>query len=279
MSDSIIELRDVYYTYPDGTSALENVTLTVKKGERLAIVGPNGAGKSTLLLAIAGLIPITKGYLSVEGRKIEKSAVESANELIWLRRKLGIVFQDSDVALFNSTVWGDVTFGPLHMDLTKDEVTRRASSALQLLGISHLKNRAPFRLSGGEKRKVSIASVLSIDPEIILFDEPTSDLDPKSRKNVIEILKRLSSEGKTIIVATHDVNAVPEIAERMVVIKKKVLASGNVREIMSNEVLLEEAGLEVPDITLLFKILRSLGVYTEELPYSVHDATRTILKK
>jgi len=101
MSDSIIELRDVYYTYPDGTSALENVTLKVKKGERLAIVGPNGAGKSTLLLAIAGLIPITKGYLSVEGRKIEKSAVESANELIWLRRKLGIVFQDSDVALFN----------------------------------------------------------------------------------------------------------------------------------------------------------------------------------
>lgn len=279
MVEPIIRLRDVSYAYQDGTPALDGVSMDIRRGERVAILGPNGAGKSTLLHIMAGLIAATSGSVEVDGRNIDRKAVESAHDLTWLRRKLGIVFQDSDVALFSSTVWNDVSFGPLHMGMAKEEVLRRSRDALESLGIAHLRDRAPYRLSGGEKRKVSLACVLSIDPDIILFDEPVSDLDPKSRRNVIRILRRLSSEGKTVIVATHDVNAVPDIADRIVVLRGKVLASGTVREILSNEELLGEAEIDVPEVAHLFRILASFGYHTKELPFSIDEAAEIIVGK
>ncbi len=279
MVEPIIRLRDVAYVYQDGTAALDGVSLDIFRGERVAILGPNGAGKSTLLQVMAGLIAVTSGSVEVYGRSIDRKAVESAHDLTWLRRKLGIVFQDSDVALFSSTVWNDVSFGPLHMGMTKEEVTKRSLDALDSLGIAYLRDRAPHRLSGGEKRKVSLACVLSIDPDIILFDEPVSDLDPRSRRNVIGILKRLSSEGKTVVVATHDVNAVPDIADRIVVLKRKVLASGTVRETLSNEELLEEVDIDVPEVARLFRILASFGYHTKELPFSIDEAADVIVGK
>ena len=279
MTEPIVSLKDVTYSYPDGNLAIEGLNLDIEKGEAVAIVGPNGAGKSTLLQIIAGLIPVSDGHLFIMGKEIDQRSVERPNDLEWLRRKLGIIFQDSDVALFNSTVWKDVVFGPLHMDLPVEEVKARGNRAMDRLGIAHLRDRAPYRLSGGEKRKVSIACVLSIEPDILLFDEPTSDLDPRSRRMVLDLMKSMTAEGKTLIVATHDVNAVPDFATRIVVLKKHVLASGNVRTILSNEAMLNEADLDVPEISRLFKVLASIGYTTEELPFSLDEAVEQIKKR
>jgi cobalt/nickel transport system ATP-binding protein len=279
MTEPIVSLKNVTYSYPDGNIAIEGLDLDIEKGEAVAIVGPNGAGKSTLLQIIAGLIPVSDGRLIITGREIDRRSVERPNDLEWLRRKLGIIFQDSDVALFNSTVWNDVVFGPLHMGLPVEEVKARGTRALDRLGIAHLRDRAPYRLSGGEKRKVSIACVLSIEPDILLFDEPTSDLDPRSRRMVLDLLKSMTAEGKTLIVATHDVNAVPDFATRIVVLKKRVLASGDVRTILSNEAMLNEADLDVPEISRLFKVLASIGYTTEELPFSLDEAVEQIKKR
>jgi cobalt/nickel transport system ATP-binding protein len=279
MTTPIISLKNVTYRYPDGNTAIDGLNLDIEKGEAVAIVGPNGAGKSTLLQIIAGLIPVSEGQLTVTGKEIDRRSVDRPNDLEWLRRKLGIIFQDSDVALFNSTVWNDVVFGPLHMGLSVEEVKARGNRALDRLGIAHLRDRAPYRLSGGEKRKVSIASVLSIEPEILLFDEPTSDLDPRSRRMVVDLLKSMSAEGRTIIVATHDVNAVPDFAKRIVVLNKRVLASGDVRTILSNETMLNKADLDVPEISRLFKVLASIGYTTEELPFSLEEAVEQIKRR
>jgi cobalt/nickel transport system ATP-binding protein len=279
MAEPIVSLKNVTYSYPDGNIAIEGLNLDIEKGEAVAIVGPNGAGKSTLLQIIAGLIPVSDGHLFITGKEIDRRSVERPNDLEWLRRKLGIIFQDSDVALFNSTVWNDVVFGPLHMGLPLEEVKARGNRAMDRLGIAHLRDRAPYRLSGGEKRKVSIACVLSIEPDILLFDEPTSDLDPRSRRMVLDLLKSMTAEGKTLIVATHDVNAVPDFATRIVVLKKRVLASGDVRTILSNEAMLNEADLDVPEISRLFKVLASIGYTTEELPFSLDEAVEQIKKR
>ncbi len=279
MTAPIISLKDVSFSYPDGTVALEKMSLDVLPGESIAIVGPNGAGKSTLLQIIAGLVPATRGVVMVLGKSIDRRSVDRPHDLDWLRKRLGIVFQDSDVALFSSSVWNDVAFGPLHMGLTQQEIVERSNEALTTMGIMHLKDRPPFRLSGGEKRKVSIACVLSIRPEIVLFDEPTSDLDPRSRKMVIALLRRLSAEGRTIIVATHDVNAVPDFAKRIMVLKKGLLASGVVRDVLSNEALLNKADLDVPEVTHLFRALSSVGYHTDELPFSIDEAVDIIIKR
>ena len=279
MTTPIISLKNVTYRYPDGNTAIDGLDLDIGPGEAVAIVGPNGAGKSTLLQIIAGLIPVSEGRLTITGKEIDRKSVDRPNDLEWLRRILGIIFQDSDVALFNSTVWNDVVFGPLHMGLPLEEIKARGNRALDRLGIAHLRDRAPYRLSGGEKRKVSIAAVLSIEPDILLFDEPTSDLDPKSRRMVVDLLKSMSAEGRTIIVATHDVNAVPDFAKRIVVLNKRVLASGDVRTILSNETMLNDADLDVPEISRLFKVLASIGYTTEELPFSLDEAVEQIRKR
>jgi cobalt/nickel transport system ATP-binding protein len=279
MTAPIISLRDVTYRYPDGNTAIDGLDLDISQGESVAIVGPNGAGKSTLLQIIAGLIPVSEGRLTIAGKDVDRKSVDRPNDLEWLRRKLGIIFQDSDVALFNSTVWNDVVFGPLHMGLPLEEIKARGNRALDRMGIAHLRDRAPYRLSGGEKRKVSIASVLSIEPEILLFDEPTSDLDPRSRRMVVDLLKGMTAEGRTVIVATHDVNAVPDFAQRIIVLNRRVLASGDVRTILSNETLLSEAELDVPEIARLFKVLSSIGYTTEELPFSLDEAVDQIRKR
>ncbi len=279
MTSPIISLKNVTYRYPDGNTAIEGLTLDIERGEAIAMVGPNGAGKSTLLQIIAGLIPVSDGKLTIDGKEIDKKSVDRPNDLEWLRRKLGIIFQDSDVGLFSSTVWNDVVFGPLHMGLPLEEIKARGNRALDTMGISHLRDRPPYRLSGGEKRKASIASVISIEPEILLFDEPTSDLDPRSRRMVVDLLKSMTAEGKTVIVATHDVNAVPDFAKRIVVLNKRVLASGDVRTILSNETMLKEADLDVPEITRLFKVLASIGYTTEELPFSLDEAVEQIKKR
>lgn len=217
---TIFELRNVSYTYPGRFDALKNVTLKIDHGEQVTIMGANGSGKSTLLSILNGLIFPSSGEFYAFGNQVTEDAFDSleGNEAAqYFRKKVGFVFQNPDVQLFCSTVYDEVAFGPLQLDLTKEEVVRRVDDVMKLVGIEHLKSRAPHTLSGGEKKKVCIASVLSVNPDVLLLDEPTGGLDPRSQLWLIEMLQELAKAGKTIITATHDLDIIEQISNRAVV--------------------------------------------------------------
>ena len=272
----IFELRNVSYRYPTGDYALKNVNMDIYEGERVAIVGPNGAGKTTLLQILDGLIP-AEGYVKAFDMVLDEQTLRS-DKMFEFRKKVGLVFQDPDIQLFSPTVFDDIAFGPLHMDVSKEEVVRRVEKALKLMGIEKLKDKHPYNLSGGEKRKAAIATVLSIDPNVILLDEPTADLDPKSKNELIEIMNALNEEGKTIVIATHDIDAIPKIADRVYVINKTVLACGTPRDIFTDIDLLKKANLEIPQVMKLFRVLECFGYNCEKLPLSIDDAIEELTK-
>ncbi len=272
MKERVIELSRVCYSYPAGTEALKDVSLHVLEGERVAILGPNGAGKSTLFLLMSGLAAAQSGEVRLFGEQLTPKIVADTKHMFSIRKRLGIVFQDPDVQLFSSTIYEDVAFGPLHLGIGENELAERVLGALKLFGIAHLKDKHPYELSGGEKRKAAIASVMSIDPEVVLFDEPTADLDPASRRKVIDLINSLHQRGKTIVVSTHDVDAVPLFADRVYVLNRTVLGEGTPREVFSDEVLLEEANLEPPHVIRLVKAMRALGcdVDMESIEQIIH---------
>jgi cobalt/nickel transport system ATP-binding protein len=238
MSHHIVEARDLHFSYPDGTEVLRGISFRITHGESVAIVGANGAGKSTLLLQLNGYLTAGSGTL-----RIGDSPLVRENLKI-VRRAVGMVFQDPDDQLFMPTVFDDVAFGPLNMGLPKDEVIQRVNDALETVGALHLKDRPPYRLSGGEKRSVAIATVLSMSPDIMVMDEPTSNLDPRARRLLIELLK---SFLHTKIIATHDLDMVMDLCERTLVIRDGlIIADGPTKEIMENEELLASSSLEKP---------------------------------
>jgi cobalt/nickel transport system ATP-binding protein len=238
MSHHIVEARDLHFSYPDGTEVLRGISFRITHGESVAIVGANGAGKSTLLLQLNGYLTAGSGTL-----RIGDSPLVRENLKI-VRRAVGMVFQDPDDQLFMPTVFDDVAFGPLNMGLPKDEVIQRVNDALETVGALHLKDRPPYRLSGGEKRSVAIATVLSMSPDIMVMDEPTSNLDPRARRLLIELLK---SFLHTKIIATHDLDMVMDLCERTLVIRDGlIIADGPTKEIMENEELLASTSLEKP---------------------------------
>ncbi len=272
----VIELRDVSYAYPDGTEALKHTSLEIGKGESVAIAGPNGAGKSTLLLIMAGLLVPSSGKVKIFGTEIDEKAVRRAGKMNGIRKRLGIVFQDADVQLFSSTVYDDVAFGPLHLGISEDEVDMMVKNTLKFLGIEHLSGRHPYELSGGEKRKAAIATVLVSSPDVLLLDEPTTDLDPKNRRDFVDLLKKLKSEGKTIVIATHEMDILPEVAERMIVLNREVMAEGTLRDVMLDEELLEKSNLDAPVVAHLFRLLKNSGFNCDSLPLTVEDAIEQI---
>lgn len=238
MSHHKIEARKLHFSYPDGHEAIKDISFTIYHGESVGIIGANGSGKSTLLLLIMGILFPDKGEAKVGDVAVTKKTLEM------IRQRLGLVFQDSDDQLFMTTVYDDVAFGPRNYNLDENEVKARVEEALEMVGIPHLKDRAPFKLSGGEKRAAAIASVLSMKPDVLIMDEPTSGLDPKSRRRLINILKGFSH---TKIITSHDLDMVMDTCERIIVIKDgEVAASGATLEILSNESLLNECGLEIP---------------------------------
>jgi len=238
MTHHIVEVHDLEYTYPDGTPALLGVSFRVAHGESMAIVGANGAGKSTLLLHLNGYLAPTGGTIQIGDFPLTKETLKL------VRRTVGMVFQDPDDQLFMPTVYDDVAFGPLNLGLTAQDVDTRVTNALSTVGAGHLKNRPPYKLSGGEKRAVSIATVLSMSPDILVMDEPTANLDPKARRQLIELLKTFKH---TKIIATHDLDMVIDICERTIVMHNgRVTADGPTMEIFKNDVLLEESHLEKP---------------------------------
>jgi cobalt/nickel transport system ATP-binding protein len=219
-TQTVFDLRKVYYTYPGKFDALKDVSLRIDAGEQVAIMGANGSGKSTLLSILNGLIFPTSGEFYAFGSQVTEEAFDTLEDneaAAYFRKKVGFVFQNPDVQLFCSTVFDEVAFGPLQLDLPKGEARRRAEDVMGLVGVAHLRGRAPHTLSGGEKKKVCIASVLAVNPDVLLLDEPTGGLDPRSQLWLIELLQELSRAGKTIITATHDLDIIEQISTRAIV--------------------------------------------------------------
>ena len=238
MSHHIIEIKDLKYTYPDGTPALAGISFRITHGESVGVVGANGAGKSTLLMHINGCMSPSEGTVRIGDYPLTKKTLPS------VRGRVGMIFQDPDDQLFMPTVYDDVAFGPLNQGIPHDEVENLVVYALETVGAAHLKHRPPYKLSGGEKRAVAIATVLSMSPDILLMDEPSSGLDPKARRQLIALLK---SFEHTKIIATHDLDLVLDLCERTIILNKGwVAADGRTMEIFSNAQLLEENHLEKP---------------------------------
>lgn len=233
----VIEIKDLHYTYPDGTPALNGVNLDILEGESVALVGPNGAGKSTLLLHLNGIL---KGNGSLRILGMEPDGKNTRE----IRNRVGVIFQDPDDQLFSATVFDDVAFGPINMGFTQDGVKERVRRALEQVDLRGYEERCPHHLSLGEKKRVSIATVLSMDPEILILDEPTSNLDPKSRRRLMKFLQGLHH---TKIIATHDMDMVWEICERAVLLSEgQVIANGGIKELLTDTGLLDMHGLEPP---------------------------------
>jgi cobalt/nickel transport system ATP-binding protein len=238
-----LEVRDLGYRYPDGGDALRSVDLTVAEGERVGLIGPNGAGKSTLLLHLNGLLPETwpgQGTVTVAGVQVGPDTLHQ------VRRAVGFLFQDPNDQLFCPTVLEDVAFGPQQLGLDAGEVRERVASALATVGIAGFERRAPHHLSAGEKRRVCLAGVLACEPSILVLDEPTSSLDPRGRRELRELLRRIPI---TTLIATHDLELVVELCSRVVVLDGGcVVAQGPTAAVLSDEELMLRHSLERPHI-------------------------------
>jgi cobalt/nickel transport system ATP-binding protein len=238
MSHHTISVRDLGFAYPDGTQALDGVAFEVGHGEAIAVVGANGAGKSTLLLHLNGLLTPQRGSVDIGGIPVTKGTLPE------IRRTVGMVFQDPDDQLFMPTVAEDVGFGPLNLGLPPEAVAARVAAALSRVGAEHLAERPPYRLSGGEKRAVAIATVLAMEPNVLVMDEPSSGLDPRARRRLLGLLEGFEH---TRIIATHDLDLAAELCTRTIVMGGgRVLADRPTSEVFSDDELLERAGLERP---------------------------------
>lgn len=234
---TILRVEDLHYSYPDGRVALKGVSLALNECEKAALVGPNGSGKSTLLLHINGLLD-GEGQVTVGGLEVEE------HNLPTIRALVGLVFQNPDDQLFSPTVYEDVAFGPLHMGLSEEEVRQRVDDALARVHMSEFAQRLSYHLSVGEKKRIAIATVLSMQPELLILDEPTAGLDPRARRLLIELLRELPI---SMLVATHDLLMVRELFPRMIVLDQgECVADGLTEDLLKDQALLGKHGLELP---------------------------------
>lgn len=236
-----IEIKNLCYIYPDGTEALRNIDLSIENGESVALVGPNGAGKSTLILHLNGLLR-GEGEVRVFGLPINDENVRE------IRRRVGVVFQDPDDQLFSPTVFDDVAFGPLNMGLPREEVERRVRKALEAVGMAGFEKRAAFHLSFGQKKRVAIATVLSMEPDVLVLDEPWGNLDPRGRRGLLNVLQSLPV---TRLIVTHDLFYTMELCDRVVMMDGgRIIADAPLAQILADEGILKEHGLELPQTEL-----------------------------
>jgi len=233
----ILKVADLHFTYPDGQAALRGTTLALQQGEKAALVGPNGSGKSTLMLTIIGILD-GRGEIEVAGLP------HTEENLPLIRSRVGLVFQNPEDQLFSPTVYEDVAFGPLHMGLSEEETRQRVEDALQMVGMADYAQRLSYHLSMGEKKRIAIATVLSMQPDLIILDEPSAGLDPKARRTLIELLRRLP---QAMLVATHDLLMVRELLPRTIILDQgAVVADGNTQTLLADTSLLDQHGLELP---------------------------------
>ena len=275
MNESHLSVKNLSYTYPDGTRALKNVNMEIFKGEKVAIMGPNGAGKSTLFSHFNGLTEPTSGYLELDGKKMEYDK----KTLLEIRQKVGIVFQDPNDQLFAPTVKEDVAFGPMNLGLSYEEVEKRVDEALTLVGMEKFKDKTPHHLSGGQQKRVAIAGIIAMKPEIMILDEPTAGLDPQGVDKVLDILNNLNKEGMTIVISSHDIEMVNGFAEKIFVLNEgEILASGDKNEIFSNKELLKEAHLKAPITTEILYRLKEKGFDVDTTKININEVVDEIIK-
>jgi cobalt/nickel transport system ATP-binding protein len=241
----LLACHDLHYSYLGRFAALDGVSLAVERGEKVAVIGANGCGKSTLLKVLDGLVFPDSGTFEAFGEAITEDGLEDQQLSRGFRSRVGFIFQSSDAQVFSPTVREELAFGPLNMDLAQDEVRQRVDDTLALLEITDLADRAPFQLSGGQKKRVAIASVLVMNPEVLLFDEPTAALDPRTQQWLIELIVELNGAGKTIVLATHDIPTLERLADRCVVLSEehRVVAEGPPADVLTDRELLLSVNL------------------------------------
>ncbi|MBZ5657645.1 MAG: energy-coupling factor ABC transporter ATP-binding protein [Acidobacteriia bacterium] len=240
---SAFEVQNVSFSY-DAIPAICGLTLHIEAGERVALLGANGSGKSTLLRILDGLYFPSAGSVTFEGDALTVKRLQEDEFSLNFRRRVALVFQNPDVQLFNPTVFDEVAYGPLQLQWSREDVVRRVEETLQSMSIAHLRDRPPYRLSGGEKKRVALASVLVLDPEVLLLDEPTAALDPKNQSQVIDLMQQWKGTARTVITATHQLEIVEDIADRVYVLEAgTVIAEGTPSEVLSNPDLLLRANL------------------------------------
>lgn len=251
----ILEVRNLHFSYSDEKSALNGVNVKIHEGEKIAVLGSNGAGKSTFFLSINGVLKPHEGEVIYRGEKITKK------KLNHLRKNVGIVFQDADHQIIASTVMAEVSFGPMNLKLPKEEVLRRVNKALDYMNISEFRERPPHYLSGGEKKRVSIADIIAMESEVIIFDEPTAALDPLNAQMLEEVLEKMGQEGRTILLSTHDVDFAYRWAERILVFHEgKIIADDSPFYVFKNEELLKTANLKRPMLYEIYETLKKKGM-------------------
>ncbi|MCX5778693.1 MAG: ABC transporter ATP-binding protein [Elusimicrobia bacterium] len=245
MSNTIFALRNVHYAHAGKFPALCGIDLTVTAGEKIAVIGANGTGKSTLLSLLDGLIFPDAGRIEAFGRELTEDALQDEKYAQFFRKKIGFVFQNPDVQLFCPTVKEDIVFGPLQLGVSMEETLKRLTVLAELLEITDLLDRAPHQLSIGEKRKAAIAAVWAIDPDIILLDEPTAGLDPLTTRHIVDLITLASSQGKTIITATHDLHIISEISDTVYLFDKsrKIISSGRPETVLADDEFLKKNNL------------------------------------
>lgn len=244
-AEPIFEVSEVSYAYEGKQAALDHVSLTIPTSQSIVVLGANGCGKSTLLKLLDGLYFPTEGNITAFGKPLTEEALRDDDFNFDFRRRVGLVFQDSDVQLFSPSVLDELAFAPLQLGVSRAEVSRRVESALAALRIEKLRQRAPHHLSGGEKRRVALASLLTLEPQVWLMDEPTAGLDPRSQSWLVEFISQQRDQGRTIVTATHDLALVEEIADRIYVFSEDhhVVASGSSGEILGDHELLHRCNL------------------------------------
>ena len=275
MSDIHLSTKNLSYTYPDGTHALKNVNMDILKGQKVAIMGPNGAGKSTLFSHFNGLTEPTSGHIELDGKTMKYDK----DTLLEVRQKVGIVFQDPNDQLFAPTVKEDVAFGPMNLGLSYEEVEKRVNEALELVGMEKFRDKTPHHLSGGQQKRVAIAGIIAMRPEIMILDEPTAGLDPEGVDKVLDILNDLNNDGMSIVISSHDIEMVNGFAEKIFVLNEgEILASGDKHNIFSNKELLKTAHLKAPIATEILYQLKANGFDVDTTKISINEVVDEIIK-
>ncbi|MGO9621814.1 MAG: energy-coupling factor ABC transporter ATP-binding protein [Desulfobaccales bacterium] len=272
---SLIEVQEVGYSYTGGFAALRQVSLKIEKGERIAVIGPNGAGKTTLFNTFNGLLEASPGRVYIDGLLVEKK------NLYQIRAKVGMVFQDPDDQLFNASVRQEVAYGLMNMRVTGKELDHAVNWALEAVGLGGYSEKSPHNLSGGEKKRVALASVLAMKPDVLVLDEPTAALDPQGASSLVMLLNKINKEmGMTLIFSSHDADIIPLLADRVYLMNAgEIILSGTTAEVFAQKDIIRKIGLRLPRVAHLIEILGKQGcLRTEQLPLTIGQA-RQVLEK
>lgn len=275
MTNIQLSTENLSFTYSDGTQALKNINIEIEKGEKVAIIGPNGAGKSTLFSHFNGLTEPTSGCVKIEDKPISFEK----DELLKVRQKVGIVFQDPNDQLFAPTVKEDIAFGPMNLGLSYDEVEKRVEDALKMVGMENYEDKTPHHLSGGQQKRIAIAGIIAMKPELMILDEPTAGLDPDGVEKVLNIMNQLNEEGMTLIISSHDIDMISKYADKIFVLYNgEIIESGNKNKIFSDMELLKKAHLRTPITTEILYNLKESGLNVNTEKISVKDTCAEIIK-